>query len=290
VPPLLPNTTEHFVDLPGLRMHYAAAGPEDGFPVILLHGFPEFWYSWRFQIPVLADAGYRVIAPDQRGYNLTDKQGPYDADTLMQDLINLQDHLGMPKMHLIAHDWGSVIAWAFVSEHPDRVVKHVNMNGPHPNAYTDVLKVAPSQILKSWYVYFFQLPGLPEGVIKAGGMKALEIAMKEVPSEYMSAEDIDYYKEALRQPGALSAMIGWYRSVPKQVFRMRREGREYTTDVPTLVIFGERDHYLHKKANELLPKYVSDLRVEYLPDATHWVQMHEPDTVNRLTLDFLSQE
>lgn len=283
----LPGVDEHFVNLPELRMHYMTSGPEDGVPVVLLHGFPEFWYSWRFQIPALADAGYRVIVPDQRGYNLTDKHGPYTIWRLTQDIVDLLDALDIPSCHLAGHDWGGPPAWTFASTQPDRVKKLVAMNAPHPNAFKDALRHHPKQLLKSWYIYFFQIPGLPEALIAASDYGALERIFSELPHTVMTATDVQRYKEACDHPGALTAMLGWYRALPRQLFIDGGLRDERKVSTPTCVIWGERDLALEKGINDTLGYYVENLEVHYLPQASHWVQMHAPDEVNRIMLEFL---
>lgn len=281
----VPGCVERDVDLPGLRMHCVMAGPEDGQPVILLHGFPEFWYSWRFQIVALARAGYRVIAPDQRGYNLSGKAGPYDLATLTGDVAHLQDALGVSASHVMGHDWGGAVAWAFAVVFPRRVDRLVIMNAPHINAYMDALKRHPKQILKSWYVYVFQLPHLPEWSIRRDDYAALDRMFSQVASGRMTPKDVQRYKDACAQPGALAAMLGWYRALMRSVVTNRIPVMHVAA--PTCVIWGERDVALEKGCNETLRRYVRDLRLHYLPDASHWVQMDEPDEVNRLMLDFL---
>lgn len=278
-----------FIDLPGLRMHVVTAGPEDGEAVLLLHGFPEFWYSWRHQIVALAEAGYRVIAPDQRGYNLTEKTKPYDVDTLLADLCNLLAHFEIEETHLVAHDWGGVLGWCFASEHGDKVISHVNMNGPHPNAYMRACVRDPRQFLKSWYVYFFQLPWLPEMAIRADDMRALDIALSDVPSYRMPADGTAKYKDAMNQPGAVSAMVGWYRAVLRKLFWVVTTGTKYTSDVPTLVIWGARDAYLSAACNDALPDYFSDVEIEYVARASHWIQMQEPEIVNARIIQFFGE-
>lgn len=280
------GATSHFFDLPGLRMHVMLAGPEDGEPVLLLHGFPEFWFSWRHQITALAAAGYRVIAPDQRGYNLTEKQGPYDAKTLTNDLIHLLDAMDIIQAHVVGHDWGSVLAWVFCSEHGDRVLKHVNLNGPHPNAYMKACIRHPSQLLKSWYVMAFQLPWLPERMLRSRDWRFLSSAMRPIPKENMPDDGVAAYKEAHSHPGALSAMIGWYRAAPRQALGTLLSGKRYTVSTQTLVIWGEADPYLSKHCNDALPAYVDELQVAYLPGVSHWVQVHAPDRVSELILAF----
>jgi len=275
---------QHYVDLRGLRMHYAEAGPPDGAPIILLHGFPEFWYSWRLQIPALAAAGYRVIAPDQRGYNLSSKDGPYDIATLTADIAHLQDALGIASSHIAGHDWGGAVAWAFAAAYPERTDRLVILNAPHLNAYEDTVRRHPRQLLKSWYILFFQLPRLPEWSLRAGDYAVLRRAFARVP--HMTAADIARYTDAWARPGALSATVGWYRAMARGIIAHRGNLPALRVASPTLVIWGERDAVLDRACNDTLPRYVPDLRINYLP-ASHWVQLDKPDEVNRLLLAFL---
>ncbi|MCC6144600.1 MAG: alpha/beta hydrolase [Candidatus Hydrogenedentes bacterium] len=280
----LPWAREHFADLPGLRMHYMTAGPDGGEPVLLLHGFPEFWYSWRFQMEALAAAGYRVIVPDQRGYNLTDKQGPYDLGTLVQDLIHLVDHLGLEKCHVAGHDWGGVTAWGFAALFPARTNKLITMNGPHPAAYLDACKRS-RQVFRSWYIFYFQIPAVPEWSLRRNDYQAIRDIFRLVPREQMSDEDIDRYVEAMAQPGALTAAISWYRGLPKLMLRGKKQLPKIAA--PTCVIWGERDHALDKACNDTLAQYVPDLLIHYVPEGTHWVQMVRPRETNQFMLEFL---
>jgi pimeloyl-ACP methyl ester carboxylesterase len=285
---MLPDdATERTLDLPGLRMHVVALGPEDGLPVLLLHGFPEFWYSWRFQMPALAAAGYRVYAPDQRGYNLTEARGPFDIDTLVGDIRHLQDALGIPCADIVGHDWGGVVAWAFAARHPERVRRMAVLNGPHPGAYLAALRSSLSQCRKSWYIAFFQLPGLPEWVLRRRDHAALRKVYAAIPKAYMSDVDIDRYVQALSRPGSLSATLGWYRALPTSLLR-KNPATEARLSMPVCVIWGERDHALDTACNTALPRYVQDLQIHYHPEGTHWVQMDHPEETNALLLAFLS--
>ena len=283
---LLDGPREEYVNLPGLRMHYVEMGDPAGEPVILLHGFPEFWYSWRFQMRALAGAGYRAIAPDQRGYNLTEKQGPFDTKTLCADIANLQDALGIARCHVAGHDWGGPVAWGFATLYPERVDRLVTINGPHPAAYMDACKRS-RQIFRSWYFYFFQLPRVPEWALRRKDYRALRAIFKKLPSEYMSPADIQHYVDALSQPGVLTAAINWYRALPGTMLRRKGGGlprRKITA--PTRVIWGERDPALDKACNDTLPRYVEDLDIHFFPDGTHWVQLDHPEEVSRLLIDF----
>lgn len=279
------NATEQWLDLPGLRMHVVSMGPVDGPNVILLHGFPEFWYSWRFQMPALADAGFRVHAPDQRGYNLTDAQGPYDVATLVADIAHLQDALGIARCDIVGHDWGGAVAWAFAAQHPTRTRRLAVLNGPHPGAYLAACR-GLAQLRKSWYIAFFQVPFLPEWALRRRGYAALRRIFDAVPATHMSTEDIARYVEALSRPGRLTATLGWYRALPRTLLR-KTDGAQAVLSMPVCVIWGERDTALDVSCNAALPRYVQDLQIHYLPEASHWVQMDHPDETNRLLLQFL---
>lgn len=280
------NATEQWLNLPGLRMHVVSMGPETGPPVLLLHGFPEFWYSWRFQMPALANAGFRVHAPDQRGYNLTDAHGPYDVPTLVADIVHLQDALGIDCCDVVGHDWGGAVAWAFAARHPARTRRLAILNGPHPGAYLAACR-GLAQLRKSWYIGFFQLPWIPEWALRRGHFEALRRIFEAVPAEHMTPEDIALYVEALSRPGRLSATLGWYRALPGAIFRKASETNAVLT-MPVCVIWGERDTALDVSCNAALPRYVQDLQVHYLPEASHWVQMDHPDETNALLLGFLN--
>lgn len=281
-----PDFVERFIDLPDLRMHYVEAGPPDGESVILLHGFPEFWYSWRFQIPALAAAGFRVIAPDQRGYNLTAKQGPYLLDTLTADIAHLQDALGLSSSYIAGHDWGGVVAYAFAARLPGRTRKLAVLNAPHLNVYLEHTRRFSRQVRLSWYVYYFQIPWLVEWTLRRRNYEAMRAAFRSLPADLMTPVDLQRYVEAWSQPGALSAMVGWYRQNTRAMLRARMRVPRQDITAETLVIWGERDFALEKSLNDDLPKYIPHVRVHYLPQASHWVQMHAPNEVNALLLDF----
>ena len=265
-------------------MGYVEAGDPTGQPVLLLHGFPEFWYSWRFQLAALAQAGFRAIAPDQRGYNRTDKTPPYDIDTVTQDIADLQAALGIARSHVIGHDWGGAVLWAFASRFPDRIDKLVGMNAPHWTAYNDCLRRSLRQLLKSYYILLFQFRSAGRQ-IERNDFRVLERAFAGV--RHMTAEDIERYKDAFRQPGAVEAALGWYRAAFARMRRNRLCAETYRSNAPALQIWGERDRALEKGVNATLPQYVPRVRFAWLPSASHWVQMDEPVEVNRLMLEFL---
>lgn len=268
----------------GVRLHYVEAG--EGPLVILLHGFPEFWYEWRFQIPALAAAGFRVIAPDLRGYNLSDKPrgvGSYRVDALVEDVAALIRHVGVERAHVVGHDWGGVIAWYLPMLHPELVERLAVLNAPHPAAFRRELR-RPDQLFRSSYVAFFQFPWAPEAAFRANDFALLEHVFRTEPARpgAYTDEDVRLYKEAMARPGALTASLNYYRAaVRHSPPRVRR------IDAPTLLIWGERDPHLVVRLTEGVERWVPDLRVERIPEASHWVAVDEPERVNRLLADFL---
>ena len=267
-------------------LHAVAAGPEDGPVVVLLHGFPEFWYSWHRQIEPLSAAGFRVIVPDQRGYNLSSKPvgvSSYAMPELVSDVIAIADQLGQRKIFLAGHDWGSAVAWSTALLHPQRVAKLVVLNVPHPSVMRKFLSTRPRQFRRSWYMFFFQLPWLPEALFSAFNFRAgsRSLLRSSRPGAF-SAEDLDQYRAAWSQPGALTAMINWYRAL----FRTRIKFQNKTVRVPTRILWGERDDFLlTEMAHESL-RYCTSAELFTFASATHWLQHEEPARVSELLIDF----
>jgi epoxide hydrolase 4 len=277
-----------WVDVGGLRLHCVEAGT--GPLVVLLHGFPEFWYAWRHQIPALADAGYRVVAPDLRGYNTSDKPPrvrDYRPSVLAQDVADLVVALGARSAAVAGHDWGGGLAWLLAIQHPERIERLVVLNAPHPIRLLKSLR-SPRQLRRSWYMLAFQAPWLPERLMAARDFQALRRALRQQPTRpgAFTAQDIDRYVAAAAQPGALRAAINYYRAAFRanplaQVHSLRR------VDTPTLIIWGEQDRYLGRELAEPDRAWVSDVRVEWIAEASHWVQADAPERVNQLMVDFL---
>jgi len=269
-----------------LTLHMIEAGPEDGPLVILLHGFPEFWWGWRHQIGPLAKAGFRVVVPDQRGYNLSDKPAgrrAYDLDILAKDVIGLADAIGRRTFSLVGHDWGGLVAWWTASRHPERVEKLAVLNAPHPSVAGSYIRRHPSQILKSLYVGFFQIPRLPEAALSADEYRSLKDALLRTsrPGTF-SDDDIVRYERAWSQPGALTAMLNWYRALP-----FNPEMEEPQVLPPTLLIWGVKDRFLEKGLAEASIALCRSGNIRWIDDATHWVQHEEPEAVNAALVDFL---
>lgn len=265
-----------------LSLHAVEAGPSDGPAVILLHGFPEFWWGWRGQIDALADAGFRVVAPDGRGYNLSDKPDgiePYRLDRLAGDVVGLADALGIGRFHLVGHDWGGVVAWAAAALHPGRVARLAVLNAPHPDTWAAYARRHPSQALRSLYVGLFQMPCLPEALLGAGRFRTLRrsLARSSRPGTFSQA-DLDRYAEAWGRPGALTAMLNWYRAL--------RFGAAHplpTVEPDTLVLWGVEDRFLERGLVAEAAARCRSAKVEYVR-ATHWLHHEVPESVSAALL------
>ena len=280
--------THRYANVGGVRLHYVEAG--EGPLVLLLHGFPQFWYEWRHQIPALVEAGFRVVAPDMRGYNLSDKPPgvrAYRVELLARDVERLILACGERTASVVGHDWGAIVAWIAAMRHPGRVERLAILNVPHPARFLDGL-LSPGQLLRSSYMFFFQIPRLPEAVIRAGDFALLQSVFRRDPVRpgAFTAGDIERYAEAMAQPGALTATLNYYRALlrnPREVGALLER-----IEAPVLVIWGERDRFLSRRLAEPPRLWVPNLlRVERLREASHWVAEDCPREVNTLLLDFL---
>lgn len=272
----------------GIRLHVVQAGPKSGVPVLLLHGFPEFWYGWRKQIPALVAAGCRVIVPDQRGYNLSDKPEEiksYCVQTLVEDTLGLIKALDYEKVNLVGHDWGALIAWMLAIKHPERLHRLGILNVPHPVVMKRFLQRDIEQMWRSLYILFFQLPWLPETIMRIGNWRGAALGMRRSGKpQAFTEEDIEQYKEAWSQPGAVSAMLNWYRAAlryPPEITDGMR------VQVPTLILWGVQDVALSRRMARPSLDHCEDGNLIFFPDATHWVQHEEADEVNRQLLSFI---
>ena len=272
----------------GIKLHAVAAGPKDGPLVILLHGFPEFWKSWQKQIEPLARAGYRVIVPDQRGYNLSDKPGrvsDYRLDRLADDIIGILDQLGVQQAHVAGHDWGAVVAWWLLTFHSERFKAGVILNVPHPRVMQFKLLTSIRQLTKSWYMFFFQLPGLPEWLIARHDWSfAVRSLLGSSRRGTFSREDLEDYKRAWAQPGAISAMVNWYRAAFRFPFSERKASARLISP-PVLILWGEEDLFLSKEMALESVKLCAHGKCEYFPGVSHWIQQEEPVRVAKAMIE-----
>jgi epoxide hydrolase 4 len=280
---------EGYAEVGSQRLHYVEAG--EGPLVVLLHGFPEFWYAWRQQITPLAAAGFRVVAPDTRGYNLSSKPegvAAYDVGLLADDIKELIHERGAESAMVAGHDWGGSIAWTLAMNHPEVVDRLAILNAAHPRKLSQGLH-HPDQLRKSWYFFFFALPELPETVVHANHWHFFRHFLRDAQPPF-TPEQTDRYVEAWSQPGASTGMINYYRSSVRQS-QKKAEAALRPIKAPTLVIWGERDHYLGPELAEPEHDDVPNLdRVERLPDASHWVHHDEAERVTQLLTDFFAPE
>ncbi len=277
---------EGYAQVGDVRLHYVEAGA--GPLVVLLHGFPEFWYGWRQQIAPLVAAGFRVVAPDLRGYNLSSKPHAYTAYTADQpagDIRGLIRELGASSATVVGHDWGGSVAWTLAMNHPQVVDRLVILNAAHPRRLNEGLR-HPRQLLRSWYFFYFQFPRLPERRARRRHWRFFQRFLRDARPPY-TEQETDRYREAWSQPGAAKAMIDYYRAA----VRLGSKQKVAPIAAPTLVIWGQGDRYLGADLAEPHHQDVPNLdRVERLPTASHWVHHDQADRVNQLLLDFLTPE
>lgn len=280
--------TQRFVEANGITFELAEAGQGDRL-ALCLHGFPELNYSWRFQMPLLAAKGWRVWAPNLRGYGASSKpEGvrAYGLDHLTDDVAALIDVSGAKEVMLIAHDWGAIIAWAFAIRKLRPLVRLVIMNVPHPKVGLRELKHW-RQLRRSWYIFFFQLPRLPEWMMGAKGARGIKGAFYNmaVDKSRFPSDVLKTYADAALRPGAITAMINYYRALVRH--RDSVDYGDYRVTVPTLMIWGEEDSALNIHCTEGTQEWVPDLTLHRLPGVSHWVQQEAPEAVNRILADWL---
>ncbi|MXO90481.1 alpha/beta fold hydrolase [Pontixanthobacter aquaemixtae] len=281
--------TMRWVEANDIRFEVAEAGQGDRL-ALCLHGFPELHYSWRHQMPVLAEMGYRVWAPNMRGYgNSSRPQGyeNYDLGKLTADVAELIDASGAKEVTLIAHDWGAVVAWHFAIKKPRPLARLVIMNVPHPKcAEREIRKWR--QFSKSWYIFFFQLPRLPEKFLGRGGAAPIIGVFRDsaVNKERFTNADLKPYRDAASKPGALTAMLNYYRALLR--IGDAREVGEGIVETPTLILWGEKDVALDLHCLDATDSYVPDLTIRRFPDASHWVQQDIPDQINAALGEWLA--
>ncbi|MFM9864247.1 MAG: alpha/beta fold hydrolase [Micropepsaceae bacterium] len=279
-----PEVRTVFVKANGLTFEVDQCGTGNKF-ALLLHGFPESKFSWRYQMPLLAELGYTVWAPNMRGYGKSSKPGEvsdYHIDHLVADAAALIDAAGAKDTLLMAHDWGAVIAWNFAIRKVRPLERLAIMNVPHPACFARELATW-AQRRKSWYVFFFQVPWLPERVLAARGARAIGRAFSDMAvdkSRFPVAVTDEYRRNAL-EPGALRSMVNYYRAAVR-AGEAAMNPLPGTVDTPTLMIWGEEDTALSKATTVGTDQYVKDLTLRYLPGVSHWVQQEAPETVNAM--------
>ena len=285
---LEPGWTERSVPVNGVTMHLVEAGPEDGHPLVLLHGFPEFWWGWRKQIGVFAGQGFRVIVPDMRGYGQS--AGPsgiqgYGIEHLVGDIAALANRLGHERFSLVGHDWGGIVAWATAASYPGRVLRMAVISAPHLDIFRDVLRSHPSQLLRSAYIGFFQLPFVPEASLSAADFLLLRHSLTATSKAgTFGAEELQAYAQEWRRPGRLRAMLHYYRALARH-----RQPSLSRIVPPTLILWGKLDHALLPQLGEASLLQCAAGRFDCHPSATHWLHLEEPQWVNEKISAFLAE-
>lgn len=294
-PPILSDKkwgTHSYVTLKsqGIKLHYVEAGDRNRPLILCVHGFPECWFSWRNQLQEFSSK-YWVVAVDLRGYGSSDKppgRSSYQVDNMIEDLRQLVGALGKEKCILMAHDWGAVLAWRLVIQYPDLFTGHISMNGPHPGVFGKHLRNSFKQIRMSWYIYFFQMPWIPELVFRAQDLAVLTQMYRGPKNDVDKYPDevIEAYKYYFSQDGAWTPPINYYRNI------------DFADDstkipkvkVPTLIVWGTEDMALDRRLADLAAEECVFARVKYVEGATHWVQQDNPKVVNKLVWEFLNSD
>jgi len=278
---------EKIIGLREIKMNVVESG--EGEPILFLHGFPECWYSWRYQLRGLSDK-FRCIAPDLRGFGKTDKPPTgYDIETLSSDVMELSEKLSLKNFILCGHDWGGVIAWDFVYRYQTKVKALIVMNAPHPLDYIKEIFTNPFQFIKSWYVFFFQIPYIPERILGAKNYKLLSNLIKAsiINHSFFTDDDVEILRKEISKPFALKCGISYYRNAPKSFMKWRRLYVK-KLNIPIGVIWGKKDKFLSVRlAKKMAEKTSGKFILKILENSGHWVQQECPDEVNRLIREFV---
>jgi pimeloyl-ACP methyl ester carboxylesterase len=284
-PDILMDWTYKYHHVNGIQLHVGHMGMQHTKVIILLHGFPEFSGAWKKQAVFLSEKGFHVVAPDQRGYNLSSKPEhvkDYVLKNLANDIASLIQDITDKPVIVTGHDWGGVVAWTLAQHHSQLLDKLIILNMPHPHVMKQNLKTNPGQMLKSWYAAFFQLPSVPEFLGSLFQYKWLELSLKKTARAHtFSIAEIAAYKKAWSQPHAVHAMINWYRA-----FKLNTLNTDLDVMIPTLIIWGEKDSFLSSTMAQESIQRCKNGKLIKLDQATHWLHHEEPDKVNELMLDF----
>jgi pimeloyl-ACP methyl ester carboxylesterase len=276
----------------GIALHVVLAGPPSGKPLIFLHGFPEFWFGWRRQIDHFVSSGYRVIIPDQRGYNLSDKPAgiaSYAIDLLARDVVGLLDTVVGSKAFVVGHDWGAVVTWYVAARYSDWVSRTAMLSVPHPRVFIKNLIKNPAQLRRSWYLFFFQLPSLPEFILRRRDWAVLVRVLRNTSrSGAFSDFDLEQYNESWANKGALTAMLNWYRAALLCPSRLAFDSEASRVKVPALLIWGKNDQFAGEAMARESLQCCDDGYLEMFENATHWIQHEEVAQVNTLLSQFFA--
>jgi len=276
----------------GIALHVVLAGPPNGKPLIFLHGFPEFWFAWRRQIDHFVSSGYRVIIPDQRGYNLSDKPAGianYSIDLLARDVVGVLDNVAGSKAFVVGHDWGAAVSWYLAARYSDRIHRTAMLSVPHPRVFIKNLIMNPAQLRKSWYMFLFQLPWLPEFIVRRRDWALLVRALQDTSAPGLfSDSDLERYKESWARKGALTAMVNSYRAALLRPSKLALDRESSRVKLPVLLIWGKNDQFAVEAMARESVQYCDNGHLEFFESATHWVQHEEAANVNNLLSQFFA--
>jgi pimeloyl-ACP methyl ester carboxylesterase len=276
----------------GIALHVVFAGSASGKPLLFLHGFPEFWFAWRLQIDHFVASGYRVIIPDQRGYNLSDKPAgiaSYSIDLLAKDVVGVLDAVTDSKAFVVGHDWGAGVSWYLAARYSERVSRAAMLSVPHPRIFVKNLITNPAQLRRSWYLFLFQLPWLPEFVLRRRDWALLVRVLRDTsPRGVFSDRDLEQYKKSWAKKGALTAMLNWYRAALLRPSKFAVDPEASRVKVPALLIWGKNDQFVDEAMARESLQYCDDGHLEMFETANHWVQHEQPARVNNLLSQFFS--
>ncbi len=275
------NLRERFIQTNGVKLHVMEAGPVDGQMILFLHGFPEFWYAWRKQIDYFAGKGYLVVVPDQRGYNVSDKPegiASYKIDELAKDIIGLIDAYGREKIFLVGHDWGASVSWWVALKYPERLQKLVILNVPHPKVMAQTVFTNVEQMKKSWYIFYFQIPGAVDKLAAATNYQwVLDMITSSANPGAFSAAELEEYRKAFSQPGAFTAMVNWYRAM---IQTKQEQPQSLEVTVPMILMWGEDDVAMLTEMADESMAYCKQGKLIKFPKVSHWIQHEAADRIN----------
>lgn len=281
---------ERYIETNGIKLHVMESGPEDGPMILFLHGFPEFWYAWRKQIGYFAQRGYLVVAPDQRGYNLSDKPKgipSYKIDELAKDAVGLMDFYKRPQIFLVGHDWGAAVSWWISLKYPERIKRLVIMNVPHPLVFRKHLFGNQKQMEKSWYIFYFQLPGAVEAFASANNYHwPVNLLVESSRPDTFKPEELEKYREAFMQPEAFSSMVNWYRAALQAP---SEPPKNFRVTMPTLVLWGVNDVAIIPEQADDTMAFCDQGRLVKFEACSHWIEHEEASAINPMIDDFFKE-
>ncbi|UJR37562.1 hypothetical protein I4U23_030263 [Adineta vaga] len=274
----------------GVTLHYVSKGTSDKPLMLFVHGFPECWYTWRYQMKYFSEK-YRVVAIDQRGYGLSSKPSSisdYKVELLARDVADVIEQLGYKSCVLVGHDWGAIVSWTVAMLYPTLINKLVIMNVPHPKAFEANLSFR--QLRRSWYMFFYQTPFIPELLFQSNDFEIFKQVFLGKPmglinQNNLTRDDLEVFKYTFAQEGTAHAAINYYRAL----FRNQKEELQKRIIVPVLIVWGCQDGAIGEELADASTKYCSDVRLKKIRDASHWVQQDVPDEVNKYMEAFLNE-